>query len=147
MDKTFINEVMENFSKSNIHKLKMIYDNFQIELEKETTNRNYNWEENAAEEQRIHTIPEVVHEIQKDKKDIEIIKSPIIGTFYSSSSPGLKPFVEIGSVVSKGQTLCIIEAMKVMNELKSPCDGVIDEIYVEDGDIVEYDLPIFAIHR
>ncbi|MCL2323329.1 MAG: hypothetical protein FWC47_14650 [Oscillospiraceae bacterium] len=153
MDKVFINDLMDNFSKSNIYKLKIIYDNFQIELEKETSNKNYDLDENTSLNENTlalednQPISEVIHKNEKIRKDIEIVKSPVVGTFYSSTSPGLKPFVELGNSVLKGQTLCVVEAMKVMNEIKSPCDGIIEEIYVDDGDILEFDLPIFAIHK
>lgn len=149
MDKTFIYEIMDIFSKTDIHKLKIIHDNFQIELEKgsEALKKEDGFDEKTLSALQTQQVSEVAHKIEKDKKDIEIVKSPIVGTFYSASSPGLKPFVELGSLVSKGQVLCIIEAMKVMNEIKAPCDGIIDEIYVEDGEIVQYNSPIFAIHK
>lgn len=74
-----------------------------------------------------------------------IIKSPFVGTFYRSSSPGSDPFCEIGARVRKGQTLCIIEAMKLMNEIESDREGVIREILVENGQPVEFDQALFVI--
>ncbi len=151
MDKAFISEIMNIFSKSNINKLKIIHDNFQIELEKEAL-KSSSIEKNIFENKQsdalsLYAIPEETHKTKKIEKDIEIIKSPIVGTYYSSPDTGLKPFVEVGTSVSKGQILCIIEAMKVMNEIKAPCSGVIDEIYVTNGDIVEYDSPIMSIRK
>ncbi len=73
------------------------------------------------------------------------VTSPIVGTFYRQPSPDQKPFVEIGSQVSKGQVLCIVEAMKLMNEIESDVDGTVLEIYVQDRQPVEYGEPIFAI--
>ena len=86
-------------------------------------------------------------EISK-KEDIQegnIIKSPMVGTFYSKSSPTSNPYVEVGSEVKKGTVLCIIEAMKLMNEIESEFNGKIVEILVKDGEAVEYGQPLFRI--
>jgi acetyl-CoA carboxylase biotin carboxyl carrier protein len=74
-----------------------------------------------------------------------VLTSPIVGTFYRSSSPEAPPFVEIGARVKKGQVLCIIEAMKLMNEIESDVDGVIAEIYPQNAQAVEFGEPLFAI--
>ena len=74
-----------------------------------------------------------------------LVKSPIVGTFYRSPEPGAPPFVEIGSQVKKGQVLCIIEAMKLMNEIDSEYDGEIANVYVEGGQPVQYGERLFAI--
>jgi acetyl-CoA carboxylase biotin carboxyl carrier protein len=73
------------------------------------------------------------------------LKSPMVGTFYRSPSPGASSFVEIGQTVSKGQTLCIIEAMKLLNEIESDASGVVKSILVENGQPVEYGQPLFII--
>ena len=77
--------------------------------------------------------------------DLAIMKSPIVGTFYRSSEPGAAPFVDIGHTVRKGQVLCIIEAMKLMNEINAECDGDIIKIYVDNGQAVQYGERLFAI--
>ncbi len=74
-----------------------------------------------------------------------IIKSPMVGTFYRSSAPGSANFVEIGAAVNKGDTLCIIEAMKLLNEIESDFSGAIKEILVENGQAVEFGQPLFVI--
>jgi len=74
-----------------------------------------------------------------------IVKSPMVGTFYRSSAPGSKSFVELGQSVSTGDTLCIIEAMKLMNEIESDATGTIKAILVENGQPVEYGQPLFVI--
>jgi acetyl-CoA carboxylase biotin carboxyl carrier protein len=74
-----------------------------------------------------------------------ILTSPIVGTFYRSGSPDADPFVEVGSRVKKGQVLCIIEAMKLMNEIESDVDGVVAEIYPQNAQPVEFGEPLFAI--
>jgi len=78
-------------------------------------------------------------------EDVVYIKAPLVGVFYRAPSPESPPFVEVGSMVNKGDTLCIIEAMKVMNEIKSDYDGVIKEILVENAKPVEYGQVLFVI--
>jgi len=68
-----------------------------------------------------------------------IIKSPLVGTFYASGTPTGKPFVEVGQQIKKGQVVCIIEAMKIMNEITSPFTGVVKEVFVHNGDVVGFD--------
>ena len=77
--------------------------------------------------------------------ELAVVKSPIVGTFYRSAEPGASPFVEIGTTVKKGQVLCIIEAMKLMNEIDSEYDGEVMNIYVENGQPVQYGERLFAI--
>lgn len=91
----------------------------------------------------------VAQETPKEEKTEEkrgnIVKSPMVGTFYAKPSPTASQYVEIGSTVSKGDTLCIIEAMKLMNEIESDYSGKITEILVKDGEAVEYGTPLFVI--
>jgi acetyl-CoA carboxylase biotin carboxyl carrier protein len=77
--------------------------------------------------------------------DLAIVKSPIVGTFYRQSEPGAKPFAEVGQTVKKGQVLCIIEAMKLMNEINADVDGEVVKVYVENGQAVHYGERLFAI--
>jgi acetyl-CoA carboxylase biotin carboxyl carrier protein len=74
-----------------------------------------------------------------------IVKSPMVGTFYRAGAPGAKPFVEVGDTVKVGQTVCVIEAMKLMNEIEADKDGVIKAIMVENGQPVEYGEPLMMI--
>lgn len=76
-----------------------------------------------------------------------IQRSPIVGTYYSSPSPDAKPFINIGDSVSKGQTLCIIEAMKIMNEIEAEVSGTIEKILPGNAQAVEYDQPLFVIRE
>jgi len=76
-----------------------------------------------------------------------IQRSPIVGTYYSSPSPDAKPFISVGDTVSKGQTLCIIEAMKIMNEIEAEVSGVIENILPSNAQAVEYDQPLFVIRE
>lgn len=84
--------------------------------------------------------------VSQEKKDnLYYITSPMVGTFYRSPDPTSSPFVDIGDTVKKAQTLCIIEAMKLMNEIESDVDGLLKEAYVENGKPVEYGQKLFAI--
>jgi len=77
--------------------------------------------------------------------DLAVVKSPIVGTFYIAPEPGAKPYAEVGDTVRKGQVLCIIEAMKLMNEINAECDGQIVKVYVENGQAVQYGERLFAL--
>jgi acetyl-CoA carboxylase biotin carboxyl carrier protein len=77
--------------------------------------------------------------------DLAVVKSPIVGTFYRSAEPGAKPYAEVGETVRKGQVLCIIEAMKLMNEINADVDGEVVKVYVENGQAVQYGERLFAI--
>jgi acetyl-CoA carboxylase biotin carboxyl carrier protein len=77
--------------------------------------------------------------------DFAIVKSPIVGTFYRAPEPGAKSFADVGDIVKKGQVLCIIEAMKLMNEINSDVDGELVKVYVENGQPVQYGERLFAI--
>ncbi len=78
-------------------------------------------------------------------EDLHLVKSPIVGTYYSSPSPGSEEFVKVGGHVDSGQTLCIVEAMKLMNEIESDVSGEVLRIFVENGQPVEYGQPLFGI--
>ena len=77
--------------------------------------------------------------------DLAVIKSPLVGTFYQSSEPGARAFATVGDAVKKGDVLCIIEAMKLMNEIKSECDGEVVAVYVENGQAVQFGDRLFAV--
>ena len=83
--------------------------------------------------------------VADDEIELAVVKSPIVGTFYRSPEPGAPPFVEVGSAIKKGQVLCVIEAMKLMNEIDAECDGEIVNVYVENGQPVQYGERLFAI--
>lgn len=89
--------------------------------------------------------PPAKAESAQSEANLHIVTSPIVGTFYRSASPEAPPFVEIGTQVEKGTVLCIIEAMKLMNEIESDVDGGVRKIYVSNGQPVEYGQPLFGI--
>ena len=83
--------------------------------------------------------------IEAEGVELAVIKSPIVGTFYRASEPGARPFVDVGDQVKRGQVLCIIEAMKLMNEIESDCDGELSAVYVENGKPVQFGDRLFAV--
>jgi acetyl-CoA carboxylase biotin carboxyl carrier protein len=144
LDLEIISEIIRIFKESDIAKLELSTKDFKIKLSKfgefqavPTISLN-----NLQPTQTLQEAPKV--EV-KEEKNIHIVKSPIVGTFYRAPAPGAKPFVEVGSRVKKGDVLCIIEAMKIMNEIKSDVNGVVEEILVENGQPVEYGQPLFKI--
>ena len=86
-------------------------------------------------------------EKEREKKELIAVRSPLVGTFYRAPSPDEDPFVEVGDEVKTGETLCIIEAMKVMNEITSEIHGTVREILVDNGQPVEYDQKLFLIEE
>lgn len=104
---------------------------------------------NAAEKSEVYSAEEepkkVEKEVVEDDANLSVITSPMVGTFYSSASPESPAFIEVGGTVSKGKVICIIEAMKLMNEIESDYSGTVIERLVNDGDMVEYGQPLFKI--
>jgi len=84
---------------------------------------------------------------QPEAEGVHLVTSPIVGTFYRASSPGGKPFTEPGDIVKKGQIICIVEAMKLMNEIESDCEGEVLEVLVENGQPVEFGEPLLRIRK
>ena len=142
----FIKELIELLKGSNIKSLKIESDDFKIEIETHGPSVSGVEERTVEKEEiRFQELLPPAEDISKEEKQYHVIKSPLVGTFYRSPAPGAPPFVEVGDIVSPGQVLCIIEALKVMNEIESEVDGVVVRILVENGQPVEYGEPLFLI--
>ena len=103
-----------------------------------------------SNEKEIFTVSTQSTQVEKPiaaTKETETINAPMVGTFYRSPSPGAKPFVSVGQTVHAGETVCIIEAMKLLNEIEAESDGTIVKILVENGDPVEFGQALFEIRR
>ncbi len=136
MDLEYVKELIEILEKSGLNKLKIREKNgVEVTLEK---NAVQTYPSNVKCESVV-ALPEKSNILQRS------IKSPMVGTFYSSESPDVKHFVKQGDEICKGDTLCIIEAMKVMNEIKSDLDGIIKEVLIGNGRPVEYGQLLFTI--
>ncbi|MBQ9124979.1 MAG: acetyl-CoA carboxylase biotin carboxyl carrier protein [Acholeplasmatales bacterium] len=130
-----IEKIIKIFEGADISHLDLEIDNIKIKLDKKET-------------QGVKYVPEVKEDafpLAEPDNSKEIVKAPLVGTFYKAPSADAKPFVTVGSTVKKGDKLCIIEAMKVMNEITSPCDGVVKEILAENEKMVEYGQKLFII--
>ncbi len=99
----------------------------------------------SSTNENSNIVPEKNSSTLENETTAEIVKSPMIGTFYSKPSPTSNPYVEVGTEVKKGDVLCIIEAMKLMNEIEAEVNGKIAEILVKDGEAVDYGKPLFKI--
>ena len=137
----FIKQIMSEFDQSNVTKMKVEIDDLKIELEKESEKVEY--------VKPIEKEKEVIEDkqIKQEQATGTAVKSPIVGVFYSASSPESEPYVTVGKNVKKGDIVCIIEAMKVMNEIKAPCDGTVTSILVENEALVEYDQALMVIEE
>ena len=101
----------------------------------------------TAVKENVTAQPPVAAAVKSDNNDYISIKSPIVGVFYAAPAENAEPYVTMGDRVKKGQTLCIIEAMKLMNEISAEDDGVISEILVTNGQVVEFGTELFRIKR
>ena len=140
-----IKQLMDDMGNSKLTSLDIEFpDGIKIKMEKNNSKQVVvtTCEEAIAKENTNNT--ETTSK-QEEKEEGNIVKSPMIGTFYMKPSPDSSPFVEVGKEVKKGTVLCIIEAMKLMNEIESEFEGKIAEIFVKDGEPVDYGKPLFRI--
>ena len=155
MDFKDIKELIRVFDKSELNKLKVKEGEFEISMQRgfeggvTTVTTSAPVAQVAAIAAPVAAVAAapVAVETAAASKSGDVIKSPMVGTYYSSPSPESPSFVEVGSTVKKGQTLCILEAMKIMNEVEAEFDCKIVEILVKDGSPVEYDMPIFVVEK
>ena len=137
-----IKQLIEDMGNSKLTAIDIEFpDGIKIKMEKKEEPRVIVQKEEVKNQQE----PSKIEEKPKEQEIGNIVKSPMVGTFYIKPSPTSKPYVELGSAIKKGNVLCIIEAMKLMNEIESEFDGKIEEIYVKDGETVEYGKPLFRI--
>ncbi len=134
-----IKRIIDDVGNSNIDDISLEFpDGLKINIKKNSK------QSGIAENQMITTNTPVTLE-NKIEENYRIITSPVVGTFYSKPSPSANPYVKVGQMVKKGDVLCVIEAMKLMNEIESECSGEIIEILVKDEDMVDYGKPLFKI--
>ncbi len=145
-----IKELARIFGKSKLDKMKIKMKEFELEMEKGGTVPAPTPVQAPASvpapAPQVATETPATNEAPKQISG-DFIASPMVGTFYASPSPDSPPFVKVGDKVKKGQPLCILEAMKIMNELEAEFDCKIVDILVQDGEAVEYDKPLFAIEK
>ena len=135
-----LKELIELLKDTDITELQIEKDGSKVKIKREKTL--------SPIEMPIHKSPVLREKIVAEDEEAQrlvTVTSPIVGTFYRASSPEANPFVEFGAKVSKSQVLCIVEAMKLMNEIESDVDGIIVKVLVENGQPVEYGEPLFLI--
>lgn len=135
-------KLIETVSKSGLTAFELKEGNLEISMKAKSAH------ESQAEQIRTAAVNEPVGDEESERsgeQEGNIVKSPLVGTFYSAASPEDEPFVKVGDRVSKGQVLGIIEAMKLMNEIESEFDGTVKEILTENQEMVEYGQPLFVI--
>lgn len=141
-----IKQLMEDMGNSKITSINIDFpDGTKISMKKETTQEIQTIISEQKQSTESNSKVEKYVEKQEENTNKNVMKSPMVGTFYLKPSPTSEPYVEIGKDVKKGDTLCIIEAMKLMNEIESEFNGKIKEILVKDGEPVEYGKPLFVI--
>jgi len=149
-----IKELIRVFGRSKLGKLKVKDGEFEISMVREGSEVSVAQTAIAApapvsvtQSSTPSPQTQTVSEENCETNSGELITSPMVGTFYEAPSPDSPPFVKVGDSVRKGQTLCILEAMKIMNELEAEYDCKILEVLVQDGEPVEYDMPLFRVEK
>jgi len=146
MDVKTLKKIIEIFDNSKANVLEFENEEFRIFLDKSAKAPI----QTISAPTEVQESPKAVQKVEaKTECEVEgeIITSPMVGTFYQAPSPDSPPYVRVGDKVKKGQTLCIIEAMKIMNELEAEFDCEILEVLVEDGQPVEFDTPLFKVKK
>lgn len=140
-----IKQLMEDMGKSNIEELEIEFpEGMKISMKKNVAVAST---QQVVAQQPINIpVIQTTQPVEEEpKEEYKEIKSPMVGTFYSKPSPDKEAFVKIGDKVKKGQVVCIIEAMKLMNEIEAEFDGEVVEVCLNDGDAVEYGKPLFKL--
>ena len=145
-------QLMDRFSNSDMTQLKVEVEGFKVSLQREV--KEIIQTISSVQPSVTEVVPVTQTQIVSvNNEGVEVsstnnlkeVKAPLVGTFYSSNEPGGKPFVSVGDTVKKGQVLCIVEAMKVMNEIESPYDGVVKDIMVENEEAIGFNQVLMRI--
>lgn len=150
MELSDIFALLERFESSSIQRMELRMEDFRLELDKNaavTVAPVAAAPVAAASVAAPSAAPAPAAAPKAEAPAGPTINAPLVGTFYSAPSPDAAPFVSVGDTVKKGQTVCILEAMKMMSEVPSPADGVVEEILVRDGELVGYDQPLFRLRE
>ncbi|RKD33910.1 acetyl-CoA carboxylase biotin carboxyl carrier protein [Thermohalobacter berrensis] len=151
MDIKDVKELILTVDKTSVQKVDIQKGDVKISISKtlgvEKAERNYHDRVEEVQVQPVETKPEVKVDKIENEENLFTVTSPIVGTFYAAPSPDSEPYVKVGDKVKEGQTLCIIEAMKIMNEIESEASGEIVEILVKNEEAVEYGQPLMKIRR
>lgn len=155
MDLKLIKNIINLISNSDVDQVSIEEGDFKIKVKKTGTVEQITYTQPGIAPQQVaapqaaapNPAPAENSAPAQPKANGETVKSPIVGTYYKAASPDSDPFINVGDKVSTGQTLCIVEAMKIMNEIEAEFSGTIQEILIEDGQAVEFDQPLFIISK
>lgn len=142
MDKKEIQDFINLAKENNVSELKYKKKDVELSVSFVSKNQNYITQAPPMNQAGRQTLSAT-----KVQREGHIISAPLVGTFYESSTPGGKAYVSVGQSVKAGDTLCIVEAMKIMNEIESDINGVIKEILVDNEDFIEYGQDLFVIEK
>ena len=145
MDIRKVKKLIEMLENSNLEEIEIQEGEESVRLVKSHGSQQ-NYQPQSIVVPQVSPPEEHVEEVtSKEEVETNSINSPMVGTFYASASPGAKPFISVGDVISEGDVVCIVEAMKMMNQIEADKAGTIGAILVEDGEAVEFDQPIVTI--
>lgn len=161
MDLKLIKNILDMIAESDVNEVSLEEGDFKIKVKKQGEVQQVTYSQPAAApqapaqpaapaQQQQSAAPQAEANQSSgndDQPDGDVVKSPIVGTFYEAPSPDSDAFVKVGDTVSKGDTLCIVEAMKIMNEIEAEFGGTVQKILVDDGTPVEFDQPLFIIKK
>ncbi|NBB76481.1 MAG: acetyl-CoA carboxylase biotin carboxyl carrier protein [Bacteroidetes bacterium] len=158
MDLKLVKNLLDLISESDVNEVSLQEGDFKIKVkkvsDKETHSVQYQMPAQTAQPSQPQSPPEqsAPQPAQQEKAEDEqpegdVVKSPIVGTFYEAPSPESDPFVSVGDHVKEGETLCIVEAMKIMNEIEAEFSGTVQKILVNDASPVEFEQPLFIIKK
>ncbi|MFY9285529.1 MAG: acetyl-CoA carboxylase biotin carboxyl carrier protein [Tissierellaceae bacterium] len=145
MDIKDIKDLIITINNTDIETVEIKKSDIQVLITKSKSQENHMVKPDDSIKERV--VKEEKENLPLEDEDIFLVESPMVGTYYGAPSPDAAPFVKVGDRVEKGQTLCIIEAMKIMNEIESEISGEIVEILANDEDIIEYGQALMKIRR
>ena len=146
--KNRVKELIEIFETSGLSEMEFDADGLKLKLKKANANPSFDvCAVQPSQPDMVSKVGKTAPKTREDENDKEYIKSPLVGTLYLAANPESEPFVKVGSKVKAGEPMCIIEAMKMMNEIKAPYDLVVKNVLQNNGDMVEFDQNIYEVDR
>ena len=149
MDIRKVKKLIEMLENSNLEEIEIQEGEESVRLVKSHGNHQNSQPQSiiVPQESKPQSVTEETESFEEDKENSNSINSPMVGTFYASASPGAKPFISVGDLVKEGDVVCIVEAMKMMNEIKSEFSGTVLSVKVENAEPVEYGQILFELSK
>ena len=148
MDLRKVKKLIELLEESGLSEIEITEGDDKVRITKSSKEKLESTVSHTSNETEVTTITNPTEDIKpRNNNGFHEVKAPMIGTFYQSSEPDAEAFVKVGDPISEGDTLCIIEAMKMMNKIESDTDGIVERVLVQNGDPVEFDVVLFLISQ